>query len=43
MTEKYEARFAVEVCASSPEQVAVVARDVLLDPDTELCADVRVS
>ena len=43
MTEKYEVRFAVEVRASSPEQAAVVARDMLLDPDTELCADVRVA
>jgi hypothetical protein len=43
VNEKYEVRFAVEVRASPPEQAAVVARDMLLDPDTELCADGRVA
>jgi hypothetical protein len=41
MTDKYEVRFALEVRASSPEQAATIARDMLLDLDTGLCADVH--
>ena len=41
MTEKYEVRFAIDVRASSPEQAATIARDMVLDPDTELHADVH--
>ena len=43
MAEKFEVRFAVEVRASSPEQAAAIARDMLLDLDTELHANVHVA
>jgi hypothetical protein len=37
----YEVEFKIEVCASSPEQAARIARDMLLDPDARLACDVR--
>jgi hypothetical protein len=36
---KFEVRFAIEVRAETPQQAAIIARDMLLDPDTELHAD----
>ena len=33
---KFEVRFEVEVHASSPEQAAAIARDMMLDPDTQV-------
>jgi hypothetical protein len=41
MVSKFEVRFAIDVVASSPEQAATIARDMLLDLDTELHADVH--
>jgi hypothetical protein len=38
---KFEVRFAIEVHASSPEQAAAIARDMMLDPDTQLHGEVR--
>ena len=38
---KFEVHFTVEAPASSPEQAAAIARDMLLDPDTWLHAEVR--
>jgi hypothetical protein len=38
---QFEVRFTVEVRASSPEQAASIARDMLLDPDTQLHGDVH--
>ena len=37
---KFEVRFEIDVEASSPEQAATIARDMLLDPDTRLNAQV---
>jgi hypothetical protein len=38
---KYEVRFHIDVYAHSPEKAAEIARDMLLDPDTELTANVH--
>ena len=35
----FEVRFAIEAHASSPEQAAAIARDMMLDPDTQLHGD----
>jgi hypothetical protein len=39
MMSKFEVRFAIDVVASSPEQAAAIARDMPLDPDTQLHAN----
>jgi hypothetical protein len=36
----YEVECKIEVRASSPEQAAIIARDMMLDPDARLCLDV---
>jgi hypothetical protein len=38
---KYEVRFEIDVVASSPEQAAIAARDILLNPDTSIMANVH--
>jgi hypothetical protein len=38
---KFEVRFTVEVIASSPEQAATIAHDMVLDPDAPVHADVH--
>lgn len=37
----YEVTFKIEVPGRTPEEAAKIARDMLLDPDTNLAADVR--
>jgi hypothetical protein len=39
--QKFEVRFLIEVRAASPEQAATIARDMLLDPDSDMHADVH--
>jgi hypothetical protein len=38
---RYEVRFEIDVVASSPEQAAIAARDILLNPDTSTTADIH--
>jgi hypothetical protein len=37
---KYEICFELEVTADTPEQAVVIARDILLDPDCKVAANI---